>query len=74
MTYLSSMTYLSDGMFKFLFLTRNRKIIAADCTKKKARSFFSNLDSSEICDNKTFWKTIQSFFLKNEKLQTGLPL
>ena len=35
-------------------------------------TFFSNLDLSKICDNKTFWKTIQPFFLKNEKLQTKL--
>ena len=35
-------------------------------------TFFSNLDLSKIFDNKTFWKTIQPFFLKNEKLQTKL--
>ena len=37
-------------------------------------TFFSNLDLSKICDNKTFWETIEPFFLKNEKLQTKLLL
>ena len=37
-------------------------------------TFFSNLDLSKIWDNKTFWETIQPFFLKNEKLQTKLLL
>ena len=37
-------------------------------------TFFSNPDLSKICDNKTFWETIQPFFLKNEKLQTKLLL
>ena len=26
--------------------------------KKERKKFFSNLDSSKICDNETFWKTI----------------
>ena len=30
--------------------------------KKERKKFFSNLNSSKICDNKTFWKTIQTFF------------
>ena len=42
--------------------------------KKECKKFFSNLDSSKICDNKTFWKTIQPFFLKKQKLQIKLLL
>ena len=54
--------------------TRNRKIIAVGCIKKKRKKFFSNLDLSKMHDNKTFWKTIQPFFLKNEKFPTKLLL
>ena len=42
--------------------------------KKERKKFFSNLDSPKKCDNKTFWKTIQPFFLKNEKLEAKLFL
>ena len=42
--------------------------------KKERKKFSSNLESSQICNNKTFWKTIQPFFLKNKKLQTKLIL
>ena len=37
--------------------------------KKERKAFFSNLNSSNICDNKTFWKYIQPFFLRKEKFQ-----
>ena len=44
--------------------TRKRKIIATGCINKKRerKKFSSHLDSSKICDNRTFWKTIRSFF------------
>ena len=53
---------------------RNRKNYCSRLYKKEHKKFFINLGSSKICDNKTFWKTIQPFFLKNEKLHTKLLL
>ena len=41
--------------------------------QKERKMFFSNLDLSKICDNKTFWKT-SNFFVKSNKLQTKLLL
>ena len=36
--------------------------------KNESKKFFSNLDSSKICDNKTFWKNYSPFFLRNKKI------
>ena len=42
--------------------------------KKGCKMFFGNLDLSKICDNEIYWKTVQTFFVKNKKLQTKLLL
>ena len=42
--------------------------------KKERKKFFSNLDSSKICDNKTFWKTIQPFFSEKRKITNKITL
>ena len=42
--------------------------------KKEPKKFFSNLDSSKICDNKAFWKTIQPFFSEKRKITNKITL
>ena len=42
--------------------------------KKECKKFFSNLDSSNICDNKTFWKTIQHFFSEKRRITNKITL
>ena len=42
--------------------------------KKECKKYFSNLDSSKICDNKTFWKTIQPFFSEKRKITNKIAL
>ena len=42
--------------------------------KKECKKFFSNLDSSKICDNKTFWKTVQPFFSEKRKITNKITL
>ena len=42
--------------------------------KKERKKFFSNLDSSKICDNKTFSKTIQPFFSEKRKVTIKITL
>ena len=41
---------------------------------KKERKFFSNLDLSKTCDNKTFWKTFQPFFSEKRKITKTITL
>ena len=42
--------------------------------KKEPKKFFTSLDSSKICDNKTFWKTIQSFFSGKREITSRINL
>ena len=36
--------------------------------------FFSNLNPSNVCDNKTFWKYIQPFFSEKRKISNKITL
>ena len=42
--------------------------------KIERKKFFSNLDSSKICVNKTFWKTIQPFLSEKRKITNKITL
>ena len=42
--------------------------------KKERKAFFSNLNSSNICDNKTFCKYIQPFFSEKRKISNKITL
>ena len=42
--------------------------------KKELKKFFSNLNLSKICDNKTFWKTFQPFFSEKLKITKTIAL
>ena len=42
--------------------------------KKERKTFFCNLDSSKICDNKTLWKTVQPFFFWKTKNTNKITL
>ena len=39
--------------------------ICTSLLKKEKTSYFENLDTSQITDNKMFWKTIKPMFSKN---------
>ena len=53
--------------FELLKKCKKQKNYCSRLYKKECKKFFSNLDLSEICDNKTFQKTIQHFFLEKPK-------
>ena len=42
--------------------------------KKERKKFFNNFDLLKICDNKTIWKTIQSFCSKERKFTNKITL
>ena len=42
--------------------------------KRERKSFFESIDSSEITDNKTFWKNIQPFFSEKRKTVNKITL
>ena len=42
--------------------------------KKERKAFFSNLNPSNICDNKTFWKYVQPFFSEKRKIASKTTL
>ena len=48
---------------------KKQKNYCSKLYKKERKTFFSNLNASNICDNKTFWKYVQPFFLRKEKFQ-----
>ena len=68
------MTYLMGDILNFLFLTKNRKIVAANCIKKNARRFSVVFIRQKYVTIKHSGKLFNIFFLKNEKLQTKLLL
>ena len=42
--------------------------------QKKRKTFSSKLDLSQICDNKTFWKTLQRFSSEKRKISNKIIL
>ena len=42
--------------------------------QKKRKTFSSKLDLSKICDNKTFWKTLQRFSSEKRKISNKIIL
>ena len=47
---------------------KKQKNYCSKLYKKERKVFFSNLNPSNICDNKTFWKYIQPFFSEKRKI------
>ena len=54
--------YFKKELLESLKKYKKQKNYCSRLHKKEHKIFFSNLDLSKICDNKTFWKTIQPFF------------
>ena len=48
---------------------KKQKNYCSKLYKNERKVFFSNLNPSSICDNKTFWKDIQPFFLRKENFK-----
>ena len=42
--------------------------------KKRKKSFFSNLNTKVINDNKTFWKTVKPLFTEKVKINSKITL
>ena len=53
---------------------RKEKNYCSKLYKKERKAFFSNLNPSNICDNKTFWKYIQPFFSETRKISNKITL
>ena len=53
---------------------KKQKNYCSRLSKKESKMFFSNLDLSKICDNKTFWKTIEPFFSEKRRITNKLTL
>ena len=42
--------------------------------RSEKKNFFSNIDTSDITDNKTFWKTVKPFFTDKIKAKSKVTL
>ena len=42
--------------------------------RSEKKNFFSNINTSDITDNKTFWKTVKSFFTDKTKTKSKITL
>ena len=42
--------------------------------RSEKKNFFSNIDTSDITDNKTFWKTVKPFFTDKIKIKSKIML
>ena len=42
--------------------------------RKEKKSFFSNLNTKDINDNKTFWKTVKPLFTEKVKINSKITL
>ena len=42
--------------------------------RSEKKSFFSNINTGSITDNKTFWKTVNSFFTGKIKTKSKITL
>ena len=53
---------------------QKQKNVCSKLYKKERKAFFSNLNPSNVCDNKTSWKYIQSFFSEKKKISNEISL
>ena len=53
---------------------KKQKSYQSKLYEKEHKAFFSNLNPSNICDNKTFWKYIQPFFSEKRKISNKILL
>ena len=53
---------------------KKQKNYCSKLYKKERKAFFSNLNPSNICDNKTFWKYVQPFFSEKRKISNKITL
>ena len=42
--------------------------------RSEKKNFFSNINTSDITDNKTFWKTVKPFFTDKIKIKSKIAL
>ena len=42
--------------------------------RSERKNFFSNINTSDITDNKTFWKTVKPFFTDKIKIKSKITL
>ena len=58
----------------------DRKAYSKQCNlcvnfiRSEKKNFFSNINTSDITDNKTFWKTVQPFFTAKIKAKSKITL
>ena len=53
---------------------KKQKNYCSRLSKRESKKFFSYPDSSKICDNKTFWKTIETIFSEKQKNANKITL
>ena len=46
----------------------------ASLIKSEKKNFFSNINKSDITDNKTFWRTVKPFFTEKIKTKSKITL
>ena len=54
-------------------LTINKEIIVSLFRREK-KSFFNNLDTKKIVDNKRFWRTVKPFFSDKNRVKNKITL
>ena len=54
-------------------LTINKEIIVSHFRREK-KSFFNNLDTKKIVDNKRFWRTVKPFFSDKNRVKNKITL
>ena len=54
-------------------LTINKEIIVSLFRREK-KSFFNNLDTKKIVDNKSFWRTVKPFFSDKNRVKNKITL
>ena len=67
-------TYFKKRTPESLKKYKKQKNYCSKLYKKERKAFFSNLNPSNICDNKTFWKYVQPFFSEKRKISNKITL
>ena len=67
-------TYFKKTTPESLKNIRKEKNCCSKLYKKEREAFLSNLNASNICDNKTFWKYIQPIFSEKRKISNKITL
>ena len=51
-----------------------RRNLCVSLIRSEKKNFFSNINTSDIIDNKTFWKTVKPFFTDKIKTKSKITL